>query len=263
MGETMNDRANKMQHTSQVIGLDRGDEQDYHCKTHGTYRGRPYTITGGRTWIKPACVECRASEKAREVETDPQTRALLNAGIPAKFRQAALENYHTDEPGQERALKIARRYVDGFEERRAVGGSLLFSGETGTGKTHLACAVLQAVLDAGWSVRYTDAWALTQEVKATFTRGHHESEAQAMARYITPDLLVIDEIGVQYGSDTEKAILHRVLDQRYLAQRPGIVIGNLDLQGLQDYLGPRAVSRLHEAGGLLVTFDWEDHRMRR
>lgn len=243
-----------------------GDEQAYTCPSHGEYRGRPWTLTGA--WHDPECPRCAdervaaEDEQRRQAEEQARLQVLLRAGIPMRFVDATLEGYEAQTPEQRRALKVVRRYVERFADRRKVGGSLSLLGCTGTGKTHLACALAIAVRDQGWRVRYTDVLSLLHEIRATYTT-RRETEEQVVHRYVTPDLLVLDEIGVQRGTDDERATLHHVLDQRYLAMRPTVVVGNVDLAGLTAYLGERAVSRLHEAGGLVVPFDWDDHRIRR
>lgn len=80
---------------------------------------------------------------------------------------------------------------------------------------------------------------------------------------VEPDLLILDEVGVQHGSDTEKLILFEIINGRYEAARPTIVISNLDAAGLEQFLGERAFDRLREGGGRLVVFDWESHRGKR
>lgn len=263
------EREGQMMHVGDLVSMQYGEEQEYECKDHGAYRGKPFSITGGRTWIPPACETCYNERKAREAVEAEQAQAAAKArqrtasGVPERFRTATLQGFRAETPGQKRALAIIQRYVERFQERRQVGGCLMLVGRTGTGKTHLACAVVTELQAGGYSALYTDIMGLMQRVKRTYDRDANESEAQAMERFIRPDLLVVDEIGVQYGTDTERAIIHHILDRRYLAVRPTVVAGNVDLAGLKTYLGERAVSRLHEAGGMVVACDWDDYRMRR
>ena len=74
------------------------------------------------------------------------------------------------------------------------------------------------------------------------------------------DLLILDEVGVQFGSDTEKLILFDVLNERYEKRRPTLVLSNLSLPDVEQYLGERIFDRLREDGGEAVVFDWESHR---
>lgn len=250
-------------------GLTRGEPQGFTCARHGPYRGRPFTLVAGGAWIAPTCPLCASEREAQERAKQEQERAKaaerawLLTGVPERFRRASFENYETETPGQKRALETVSRYVAAFDSLRRQGTSLMLLGNTGTGKTHLACAAVVAVNRAGHRALYCDLFGMLQRIKATYRPRAEETEEQAIERFVAPALLVIDEVGVQYGSDTERTLTHRVLDLRYMAMKPTIVAGNVDLEGLALYLGERAVSRLHEANGLVVQFDWEDRRKRR
>lgn len=266
------DRAMRPKDVGKAVGFRRGPEQGYICERHGPYRGKPFSITAGRSWLSPRCPACEREERERERQQQatesaripgPRERRAILAGIPERFRQATFDGYTASGMAQEAARKAAEVFSERFAVRRQDGGSMMFIGRPGTGKTHLACATLMAVVsDDRWTGRYTDAWSLMSEVKATWRRTSPESEEEVIQRYVRPDLLVLDEVGVQYGSDTERAILHRVLDLRYQAMRPTIVVGNVKLEGMKDYLGERAVSRLME-GGKVIPFEWEDHRQKK
>ena len=78
--------------------------------------------------------------------------------------------------------------------------------------------------------------------------------------YSKYELLVLDEIGVQFGSDAEKLIMFDIINERYEAMRPTILISNLALSGLSEFVGDRIVDRMKENGGKLMVFDWESHR---
>ena len=75
------------------------------------------------------------------------------------------------------------------------------------------------------------------------------------------DLLVIDEVGIQFGTDTERMILYEILDLRYEAMRPVILTTNItDLKSLEKLLGERIIDRLFEGESKIVLFEWESHR---
>jgi DNA replication protein DnaC len=57
---------------------------------------------------------------------------------------------------------------------------------------------------------------------------------------------VLDEVGMQYGTDGEVTILAEVLDRRYREQRPVIVVTNQPRKGLAEYIGERAMRRIDE-----------------
>jgi DNA replication protein DnaC len=73
------------------------------------------------------------------------------------------------------------------------------------------------------------------------------------------DLMILDEIGLQRGTEDEQRTLHELLEARRLACKPTILLTNLNHKELQTYLGERFIDRLKESG-VSVLFDWESHR---
>ncbi len=74
------------------------------------------------------------------------------------------------------------------------------------------------------------------------------------------DLLIIDEVGSQFGSDTEKLFIFEIIDGRYQEMKPTILISNLDINGIKESIGERCVDRLREGGGSMIAFNWESSR---
>lgn len=110
---------------------------------------------------------------------------------------------------------------------------------------------------------FTSVIRAVRSVKETFGKGVERTEAQVLRDLVEPDLLILDEVGVQFGSDAEKLILFEIINGRYESRRPTIIISNLAIGELEKYLGARAVDRLREGGGKVVVFDWESYRGRR
>ena len=77
---------------------------------------------------------------------------------------------------------------------------------------------------------------------------------------MAPDLLILDEVGVQYGSESERIELFKVVNGRYDELKPMIMLSNLAITRLLEYLGERIYDRLLDAGGRVVTFDWKSWR---
>lgn len=86
------------------------------------------------------------------------------------------------------------------------------------------------------------------------------TEREVIERFSLPDILIIDEVGHQHGTDFERMILFEVINARYEECRPVILITNLTLDELKQYLDSRAEDRLREGGGRAVVFDWESYR---
>ena len=81
-----------------------------------------------------------------------------------------------------------------------------------------------------------------------------------IALLVYPDLLIIDEIGVQFGSEFEKNLIFDILNERYENRRPTLLLSNLTVPEVRAFLGERIYDRLKEDGGRCVSFDWQSHR---
>lgn len=110
------------------------------------------------------------------------------------------------------------------------------------------------------SVYFTTVLRAIRSIKDTWTRGSSVSESQAIAALVFPDLLILDEIGVQFGSEVEKTILFDIMNERYEKRRPTILMSNLTPKEVEQYLGERVYDRLREDGGQAIVFDWESER---
>ncbi|WP_046786651.1 ATP-binding protein [Pseudomonas putida] len=241
------------------------------CRVHGDFTDELIeSFSGDHFW--QGCTRCQfdALHSADEAVRKPahairraweMNVSLMASDIPLRFRAATLDTYRTDTEGQSVALTECRDYVHGFERNWELGRSMMLLGDVGTGKSHLGCAIAQQVIRSyGASARYTMAIEIIRDIKMTFDKKSEQTERDVYASLLKPDLLVIDEVGVQHGSDFERQVLFEVIDSRYRQLMPTIVISNLGLAGLRKCLGDRAVDRLTDAGGPAVLFTWSSAR---
>lgn len=238
------------------------------CDTHGPFDSRCFI---GSIWSKcPTCnAEAAAKEKAqleskeRDDRRQAWQRRIGDAGIPERFQNRSLQSFVAETEAQARALEFATDYADSFDDALATGRSALFIGKPGTGKTHLAVGIgLRVMHRDNRTVLFTTVMRAIRRVKDTWSRDSRETETQAVAALVFPDLLILDEVGVQFGSDTEKLILFDVLNERYEKRRPTLLLSNLTLDEVKSYLGERVFDRLREDGGEAIPFDWESWRGR-
>ena len=60
--------------------------------------------------------------------------------------------------------------------------------------------ITEAVVRQGFKARYTTAWMMIQDIRAAY-RDKSTTVVEQIKKYINLDLLVIDEIGVQHGTE--------------------------------------------------------------
>jgi DNA replication protein DnaC len=201
-----------------------------------------------------------AVDRRRAAQTNLE-RAVGRSGIPRRFLDRTFTGFQAQTPAQRQALAVCRDYAERFDEVRDRGSCLLLVGGPGTGKTHLACAILAEVIRAGHTGLFISVSAALRLIRDAYSPRAQRSESEAFALLTAPDLLVLDEVGVAIGNeDKRRTMLFDVLDTRYAEMRPSLLIGNLTATEMEAYLGERIMDRLLELGSATVPFTWPSHR---
>lgn len=240
------------------------------CEKHGDYEVKYTQSFSDRVWVFDHCMKCVAEKDAkdkikqekenaaRDIENEKRRRenARVNAGISKRNLYKTFDDYICSNEGQTKAKNDCMRYVENFPHEK----SMIMVGGVGTGKTLLASAMLDHIVD-NHKVEIIKLIDLVRELKATWARDSETTEEKLIAYYSKIDLLVIDEVGSQFGSDTEKLFVFDIIDGRYQNMKPTVLISNLDIDGIKDAIGERCVDRLREGGGMMVAFDWSSSRV--
>lgn len=241
-------------------------EKQEMCRQHGQYISKGYTIGKTTRWL--SCPECsklsaaaELAEQERKEAEEAQKRMearLTQSGIPARYRSKDFASYVTDSQDKEKALSTAMEFAHNFDEHYRKGTVVVFSGMPGTGKSHLAIAIAQAIMGKHTAL-YTSAIDAVRMIRNTWRRDSDKTETQVLDALTTVHLLILDEVGVQYGTEAEQVSLFDIIDKRYRDMMPTILLTNQGKAGLKTFLGDRSFDRLRE-GGIWVPFDWASQR---
>ena len=239
------------------------------CPRHGEYTSYLLPCQHKELWTE--CPECEhEKEKARSLREEANARAEIaawrieqlmgRACIPPRFANRSFENFRTEEPDQRNALALCMDYsLTHWEETMKAGRAMIILGRPGTGKTHLAAAMVRSVVSRGFPAVYVKEADIFRQIKESYM-SRTVSERQAMADFVKPALLVIDEVGRQYGTPAERSMFFDVVDKRYEAMRPTVLVSNLDTPNFREFLGPAILSRLCEGGGVFLSLTGKDMR---
>ncbi|OGT02143.1 MAG: hypothetical protein A2143_00665 [Gallionellales bacterium RBG_16_57_15] len=235
------------------------------CEVHGDFESRNLFRD---VWSK--CPQCAANQQAIDQrEADEREIALKHlvwqrrlgeAAIPERFRSRTLDSYKPTVEGQRRALAFAQDYAINFCSAIETGRSAIFCGKPGTGKSHLAVGIGLEVMRQGKLVLFTTAQRAFRRMKDAWRKDSDESEGDVIRLLVQPDLLILDEIGVQFGTKFEENALFDILNERYEKRRPSLLLSNLTSQEVRAFLGERVYDRIKEDNGVIVPFDWTSFR---
>lgn len=138
-------------------------------------------------------------------------------------------------------LNFCKDYAKNFTKKAQ---SLVMYGGTGLGKTHLSLAIANVVTERGYGVYYGSIQSIMESLeKEHFGRKQitDESEKESV---VNADLLIIDDLGVEFVTQFTTAALHDIINTRILKGLPTIISTNLEMDEIYEKYTQRIASRL-------------------
>jgi len=158
--------------------------------------------------------------------------------------------------------------ISKLKNPKDIKNNIIIIGGVGTGKTHLAYAILNMLAEKKHYseadyyisdyVLYTTVKEIIDNIKAQWNN-ENEYIREVLRDYKTIPLLIIDEIGVQYGSESERIELFEIFNERYNNMLPIIAISNYGRKQIEKILGLRICDRLF-GGADIIELTGESHR---
>lgn len=189
-----------------------------------------------------------------------ELRTALLYDLGPRHSRCTLDTYKVTHEAQRGAVAAVRRYIDELPDRLIRGDGLVFYGSCGTGKDHLAAALLLAAVEQGHTARFVNGERLWDMVCDGFR--NDKPRKATVGPFERVDLLCVSDPVTRTASEAQAASLYRLVDARYNRMRPTIVtINAADEREAKAMLGVRTWSRLCD-GGSLVVCRWPDYRQK-
>lgn len=206
------------------------------CPKHGPYTNTRLVQTfqdGSRQDLKTSgCPSCNAEVEQEEIiqsrDREEHYGMFKAAQIPAKYESCMLRNFRIDDENIEHArLKADARQkcLDFIEDRIR---SIVLTGPTGRGKSHLGASMLKGCIQTGREGLYVVERKIHRDIHESYLdRKDLPTEGQVIARYSRIPVLFIDEIGRSSWTDHEAQTLYEIIDNRDSSRLKTIMAGNL------------------------------------
>lgn len=192
------------------------------------------------------CEKTKKYERLEEI-----ARLTMFAGISQRFKNRMFETFKVTKDNK-KAYETAKDYAAQYP----VKDGLLITGTCGTGKTHLAVAILHAILDRGYPGLFATVPDLLAEIRKSY---NGEKDSEKIKKIKSARFLVLDDLGAEKTTDWVQEQLYMIINYRYEYELPTIITSNLDIGQLAQKVGERTTSRLLEMC-IGVKLNGEDYR---
>lgn len=198
---------------------------------------------------------------------DAQAKRLEAVGIPRRYNECSLSNYHpaSNNGSQLRAFNYAYRLV---HEYPAIDRGLLLMGPCGVGKTHLATSIIRGLVERGVSCLFYEFGALLKQIQESYNTLSQSSERKVLAPVYDAEVLVLDGLGASKPTDWVRDTMMQIINARYNDKKLTVFTTNYTDERrahtdetLEDRIGVRLRSRLYEMCKT-VTVEGDDYRRR-
>lgn len=200
--------------------------------------------------VVPVVCKCRQEEleleqkRRKEQEQMQAIESLRRMSLMSdNFKSATFENY-IHRPENERACKLAKIYVERFNEMYEKGRGILFYGPVGTGKSYTSACIANALLDKGIPVLMTSFVKILQVLQPG-----KEDEGSLISKMENAKLLIIDDLGAERSTEYAQEKVYNIIDSRVRSKKPMILTTNLtidEMTNVQDIRYDRIYDRIRE-----------------
>lgn len=183
----------------------------------------------------------------RKIDNQFRTARISRELKKCRFENFRLDYYLSDENDQAhhesaiKAMRASQSFVEECRKNPHVLG-IMFTGPVGSGKTYLAAAIANELMEAQQQVLFLVVPDLLDELRATYKSDVNEFDLLDTARTIP--ILILDDLGAHNYTDWTRNRLYSIINYRMNDQLPTIITSNLTLEEMEEYLGVRTTSRI-------------------
>ena len=203
----------------------------------------------GEWYYHPCTPECEKKNERREWELmrrDARVAVLRErSGLSKRMKGYTLGNFRpTVSNAAGRARVKVDEYLDTWEENREVGKGLYFCGGVGTGKTHLAVAVMNELIRKKRTPSlFVTVPELLDNLRETYNKPGRNLD-EWMDAVQNAEFLVLDDLGSERTTEWVRERIFVIVNHRYREALPTVFTSNIGPKDLAEQLGERTASRI-------------------
>ena len=198
------------------------------CRTPKQFRMEAPPLEGRLLPHPCRCEQERLDQEAAEQEARRHRQAVADLKRRGFTDPAMREWTFANDNGKCPQMKHARFYVEHWDTMQEENIGYLLWGGVGTGKSYFAGCIANALMEQEVAVRMTNFALILNDLTASF-----EGRNEYITRFCRAPLLILDDFGMERGTEYGLEQVYNVIDSRYRSRRPLIVTTNLSLQDLQ------------------------------
>lgn len=172
------------------------------------------------------------------------------ANLSKRFMTRTFDNFIISNEKQKYAYDRAKEYAKNIDEHLSNGTGLIFVGNgcVGTGKTHLACAIANDLLDRNYPVKVINVTKMIYQMKEDFK----------VDQFVNVPILLIDDLGKETGTQWVCEMLYMIFNERYESMKPTIITTENGIEDIRNNYVVKDGDKLIDRGKSIVSRLTED-----
>lgn len=205
--------------------------------------GREY-----ETHLGNACPYCRREKEWLRISNE--AKSSVRNSFPKGIRNSLSKYFHEETRNYKKVITLTNKL---YQEDDDYYKSIFLYGDTGEGKTTFACALAEEILKrkfilGEWFPVYKPLYSVYDffcVLKKSYSKLIIESETTILEQLENVPLLIVDDLGIEKGTEWEMYMLYGLVNNRSRELRTTIYTSNYSLEKLAEKIqNDRIVSRI-------------------
>lgn len=228
------------------------------CPKDEDAKGHQYSIGLTESMLIEQVTKCQPYNEYIAAQQEQRLRNF--SGLNDGHRRMLFDNFPDEQKRANRDLCLsAYQFANEYVPRSDMKGLYIY-GDTGTAKTHLACAILNRLIERKMKVLYVQAEKTFAALSDLYFRENRDglpTRSEILDKYISADVLVIDELGHENVNESSIWALYSILNGREPERKPVIITSNFSpIELTERYLSRASEDTSRRAGALVSRLSW-------